>query len=76
MISCSDGKELPVETTSFLIMVLEAEKPIIVLSSTKGFGREEEGIVRGEKIFGDLTITAHTKTEEQELKSSTDTVRV
>lgn len=49
-----------------LIMVLEPEKPIITLNAAKVIETEEHGLIRGEKIFYNLTISAFTRTEANE----------
>jgi len=64
-----DGSRLTVDPIKFLVMVLEAEKPIISLSASKTVTTEEGKIVHGEKIFHQLLITARTRTEEAELTS-------
>lgn len=57
---------LPVDSFKTLIMVLEPEKPIIIVKAAKVIERDEHGLVHGEKIFHNLTISAFTKTEANE----------
>lgn len=63
---CSDGQSLPVDSVKTLIMVLEPEKPIIMLNAAKVIETEEHALIRGEKIFYNLTISAFTRTEANE----------
>lgn len=57
---------MPVDSIKTLIMVLEPEKPIIIVKAVKVIERDEHGLVHGEKIFHNLTISAFTKTEANE----------
>lgn len=70
--TCSDGKLLPVDSIKTLIMVLEPEKPIIIVKAVKVIERDEHGLVHGEKIFHNLTISAFTKTEANEREDEND----
>ena len=66
---CAGEKPLPIDAVKALIMVLEAEKPVIVLGATTSFQQDGHNLIRGEKIFHNLEITAHTKSEEDEIKN-------
>lgn len=72
---CSDGKSLPVEDIKTLIMVLEPEKPTITLDAARVVEEEEHHLVRGGKIFHNLTISAFTRTEAGEQTYVDDKVR-
>lgn len=72
---CEDGHQLAIEKVKSLVMVLEAEKPIITLDAQKSVETEEQKLIRGEKIFHDLHIAAHTKAEEAELSHADLKVR-
>jgi hypothetical protein len=69
---CSDGKQLTVSPTKTLVMVLDAERPTITITSTRSRAVDEHDLSHGVHVFADLVIDAHTKTEENELKSGTD----
>jgi hypothetical protein len=53
-------------------MVVDAERPTITINGLKNQDVSERELSHGVKIFPDLVIDARTKTEDSEMRSSSD----
>ena len=49
-----------------LVIVLQAERPIITIKGSDNLARTEHDLLRGEKIFRDITINSQTRKEQEE----------
>eukprot|EP00918_Siedleckia_nematoides_P041966 GHVU01091417.1.p1 GENE.GHVU01091417.1~~GHVU01091417.1.p1 ORF type:complete len:448 (+),score=101.95 GHVU01091417.1:453-1796(+) len=65
-VTCLDGSTVKIPDVDSMVLVLQPEKPIITLSGTQNLARSEHDLVRGEKLFFDLTILSRTRKEEEE----------
>ena len=50
-----------------MILVTQAEKPIITVSGTRDIARNEYNYTRGVKLFQDVQIISQTRKEAEEL---------
>jgi hypothetical protein len=63
---------MEIDPLTTLVMVVDAERPTITITGTRNQDVHEHDLSRGVKLFPDLVIDARTKTEDSELKSSSD----
>jgi len=66
-VTCSDGRKLSVPTLNSMIIVAQAEKPIIRITGATSVARSEKNFTRGVKIFKDVMITSETRKEREEM---------
>jgi len=70
--TCSGGQKVQVPDLNAMIVVLQAEKPIITVSGTTNLARNENDFLNGQKIFWDLSIMSRTRKEEEEAVDGDD----
>ena len=64
---CTDGRKLSIPDLNSMILVTQAEKPIITISGTRDIARNEYNYTRGVKLFQDVQIISQTRKEAEEL---------
>ncbi len=55
-----------------MILVTQAEKPIITISGTENIARDEHNFTRGVKMFQTVQITSQTRKEAEEQDDDDD----
>ena len=69
------GRKLSIPDLNSMILVTQAEKPIITISGTQDIARNEYNYTRGVKMFQNVQIISQTRKEAEELDDDVSVIK-